>query len=87
MASSAEQSGCRFTSVTRRAPGCAAPNENTNGLLRDYFPKRTDLFQHSAARLAEVADELNHPPRKPLDWATPAAVFASFQEPTRCDDR
>lgn len=54
-------------------------NENTNGLLRDYFPKGTDLAAHSAERLREVQDELNNRPRKCLNWETPATVFARLQ--------
>ena len=51
-------------------------NENMNGLLRDYFPKGTDLAAHPAQRLSEVAAELNNRPRKTLNWATPAALIA-----------
>jgi IS30 family transposase len=47
-------------------------NENTNGLLRQYFPGGTDLRTHDAAALQAVADELNDRPRKSLDWSTPA---------------
>jgi IS30 family transposase len=50
-----------------------------NGLLRDYFPKGTDLAAHSAERLREVQDELNNRPRKCLNWGTPATVFARLQ--------
>ena len=50
-------------------------NENTNGLLRGYFPKSTDLYQHSPERLAEVEKELNERPRKTLGWDSPQQRF------------
>jgi len=53
-------------------------NENTNGLLRQYFPKGSDLSVHSPRRLQEVADELNGRPRKVLGWKTPAEAMAEF---------
>ena len=54
-------------------------NENTNGLLRNYFPKSSDLRLHSPADLARVAEELNRRPRKTLGWQTPTALFATLQ--------
>jgi transposase, IS30 family len=48
-------------------------NENANGLLRQYFPKGSDLRRHSADELAAVAAGLNARPRKTLAWDTPAA--------------
>lgn len=54
-------------------------NENTNGLLRNYFPKSSDLRVHTPADLARVADELNRRPRKTLQWQTPNALFATLR--------
>ena len=53
-------------------------NENSNGLLRDYFPKGTDLSLVSKKRLKEVQNQLNERPRKVLDWRTPKEVFDDF---------
>jgi IS30 family transposase len=53
------------------APWQRATNENTNGLLRQYFPKGTDLAAHGPADLDAVADELNDRPRKRLGYAKP----------------
>ena len=63
------------------APWQRGSNENTNGLIRQYFPKGTHLAVHSVQRLAEVQAELNARPRKRHEWATPAERLAALLSP------
>ena len=64
-----------------QSPWQRGSNENTNGLLRQYFPKKTDSSGYSQADLNKVALQLNQRPRKTLDFETPAAKLQASVAP------
>jgi len=72
------ESGVEVYFCDPQSPWQRGSNENTNGLLRQYFPKRTSLAGIGQERLDEVAEKLNRRPRKTLGFATPADKLAEL---------
>lgn len=71
----AQVTGLKVYFCDPHSPWQRATNENTNGLLRQYFPKGTDLSAHSKEDLAWVQDQFNNRPRKRLDYAAPSELI------------
>ena len=69
------QSGVKVFFADPHSPWQRGTNENTNGLLRQYFPKGTDLTRWSEQELQAVALAFNNRPRKTLRWKTPAEAL------------
>ena len=65
-----------------QSPWQRGTNENTNSLLRQYFPNRTDLHRHTPTELFAVAAALNSRPRKTLGWETPAEALDNLLRST-----
>jgi IS30 family transposase len=71
-------SGVQVYFCDPKSPWQRGSNENTNGLLRQYFPRRSDMGSLTQERLDAVAAELNGRPRQTLDWMSPAERLAQL---------
>jgi transposase, IS30 family len=77
------QSGVQVYFADPHSPWQRGSNENTNGLLREYLPKGTDLSVHTAEQIQAIEDELNDRPRKRLGYRTPREELARLLEDNR----
>ncbi|CAB3775316.1 IS30 family transposase ISPa37 [Paraburkholderia humisilvae] len=72
------ESGVKVFFADPHSPWQRGTHENTNGLLREYFPKGTDLSRWSAGEIQAVANALNSRPRKMLGWKTPTEALEEY---------
>ena len=75
-----EETGVRVYFCDPHSPWQRGTNENTNGLIRDYFPKGTDFTEVTDEEVAEMQRQLNGRPRETLGWMTPAEAYAKLLE-------
>ena len=73
-----QATGVRVYFCDPHSPWQRAACENTNGLIRQYLPKGTDLSQHSQEQLDAIADEINNRPRNRLGWDSPLQRFRAI---------
>jgi hypothetical protein len=67
--------GCDYTSIQAAINAAASGNQNTNGLLRQYYPPSTDVRAITQSELDAVAAELNDRPRQTLEWKSPCQTL------------
>lgn len=79
-ASFTEQTGIKVYFCDPHSPWQRGSNENTNGLIRQYFPKGTDFSEVTDEEVFEVQGKLNNRPRKTLGWKTPREVYTEYLE-------
>lgn len=77
-ASFTDKTGVKVYFCDPHSPWQRGTNENTNGLIRDYYPKGTDFTKVTDEEVREMQDQLNTRPRETLGWKTPAEAYAEY---------